>query len=478
MAKQNKNVRRRKAGRPNVIDISTLLREYAPNGNGLYVDNSIQRRTTAWHKDSPQEYIVSILDGGESMPLFYADIESGKKAEKRGTAGYNQYVTASENGANSFVSLDGLQRTTALLGFINGDFGVTGDFTDAWGGVHNLKNAYYHRLPETLRMTFDTTPMLIIVFSHYRYLELPVLFRRINSGEALNRMERRNSYFSPIAAFMRNMSETPEAIAFWRNLQGATKVGRMKDIDRLCNLAIYTIGNYRDTCPSNNTDALINAKPTDTVKDTLYSIGEGHLGFGSPSPYDESEMYRFRLIFELTLDIISTQKEFGIWSNKSGLPVYSFQALFFFVKELISRNLMIANSLSDIDVSSANTVVRQVSTWHRNMKNSDLARYSADNDAWTRAEAANDEAVTLGTMTKEERNAVALPEVVENLYYQQYHMYVSGVKNRQRFERDIKILVDEMIADNSVAFFDVEKDIDLYVNSSTLEGMKTVLQVA
>ena len=158
--------------------------------------------------------------------------------------------------------------------------------------------------------------------------------------------------------------------------------------------------------------------------------------------------------------------------------MYSFQALFFFVKELISRNLMIANSLSDIDVSSANTVVRQVSTWHRDMKNSDLARYSADNDAWTRAEAANDEAVTLGTMTKEERNAVALPEVVENLYYQQYHMYVSGVKNRQRFERDIKILVDEMIADNSVAFFDVEKDIDLYVNSSTLEGMKTVLQVA
>jgi hypothetical protein len=475
----NNNVRsRRTAGRPNVIDIATLLREYAPNGNGLYVDNNIQRRDSAWHKNSPQEFIFSILDGGESMPLFYADIESGKKAEKRGSAGYNQYVTASENGTNSFVSLDGLQRTTALLRFVNGEFGVTGEFTDAWGGVHSLNNVYYHKLPETLRMTFDTTPMLIIVFSQYRYGELPALFRRINSGEALNRMERRNSYFSPIATFMRSMSETPEAISFWKNLQGATRTGRMKDIDRLCNLAAFTISNYNATCLSDDVATLIDAKPTDMVKDTLYSIGEGHLDFGSPSPYDESEMYRFRLIFELTLDVINVQTEFEEWNRKSGLPIYSFQALFFFIKELISRNLMFANSLSDIDVSSANTIVRQVNTWHRDMKNRDIARYSTDIDTWVRAEAANDAAVVAGTMTKAQRNTVSQSEPVESDYFQKYHMYLAGVKNRKRFELDIKDLADKTIANSSVSFFDVEKDIDLYVNSSTLEGMKTALQVA
>ena len=474
MARSKISARRRTAGRPNVIDIATLLREYAPNGNGCHVSKSIQRRI-AWTKKAPQEFIFSILDGGESMPLFFADIESGKKVEKRGTVGYSQYVAACENGANSFVSLDGLNRTTALMNFVNGEFGITGEFTDDWGGVHTLKNHYYHKLPSTLRMTFDKTPMVIIVYSGLRFVELPALFRRINSGEALNRMERRNSYFSPIADFMRNMSETPEATLFWNNLQGATKTGRMKDIDRLCNLTIYTVGNYNN-CPDSG--ALIDAKPNDGVKDTLYSIGEGHSDFGSPSPYDEYEMYRFRLIFELTLDIISSQTEFEEWNKKSGLPVYAFQSLFFFVKELISRNLMIANSLSDIDVNSANTIVRRVHAWNRDMKKNGIAKYSADTDAWTARQQARDAAVSNGSMTKEQRNDIKDPEPKENDYFQQYHLYPTGVANRKRLERDVRCLVDKIIANNSVTLFDVEKDIDLYVNSSTLEGMKTALQVA
>ena len=139
---------------------------------------------------------------------------------------------------------------------------------------------------------------------------------------------------------------------------------------------------------------------------------------------------------------------------------------------------MFANSLSDIDVSSANTIVRQVNTWHRDMKNRDIARYSTDIDTWVRAEAANDAAVVAGTMTKAQRNTVSQSEPVESDYFQKYHMYLAGVKNRKRFELDIKDLADKTIANSSVSFFDVEKDIDLYVNSSTLEGMKTALQVA
>ena len=210
----------------------------------------------------------------------------------------------------------------------------------------------------------------------------------------------------------------------------------------------------------------------------MYSIGEGHSDFGSPSPYDEYEMYRFRLIFELTLNVISSQTEFEEWNKKSGLPVYAFQSLFFFVKELISRNLMIANSLSDIDVNSANTIVRRVHAWNRDMKKNGIAKYSADTDAWTARQQARDVAVSNGSMTKEQRNDIKDPEPKENDYFQQYHLYPTGVANRKRLERDVRCLVDKIIANNSVTLFDVEKDIDLYVNSSTLEGMKTVLQVA
>ena len=474
MGKSNINIRRRKAPAPHVIDILTLLSEYAPNGNGLYIDYGFQRRNTAWSRQSPRDFISDIFIDGMTTALSYADIESGKKTEKRGT-GYNRYVRASEKGANSYVSLDGLQRTTALMRFVKGEISVTGEFTDAWGGVHKLKNVFYNALPRTLRMTFDTTPVTIMVYSHRRYGELPALFRRINSGDALNRMENRNSYFSPIATFMRSMSMTPEAQIFWRNLHGATKIGRMKDIDRLCNLSIYTIGDYNNCTDK---DTLIDAKPTDAVKDTLYSIGDGYSDFGSPSPYIESEMYLFRLIFELTLDIISTQTEFEKWNKKSGLPVYAFQSLFFFVKELISRNLMIANSLSDIDVDSANTIVRRVHTWNRDMKKSGIAKYSADTADWTEEQERKDAAVSDGLMTKEQRNNEKDTEPKENDYFQQYHLYPTGVKNRQRLESDVKSLVDKVVADSSVILFDVRKDIEMYVNSSTIEGMKTVLQVA
>ena len=475
MAQSINRKRRRKARHPSphVIDILTLLSEYAPNGNGLYVDYGFQRTNFAWPKKAPRDFISDIFTDGMTTALSYADIESGKKAEKRGT-GYDKYVAASKGG-NSNVSLDGLQRTTALMRFVKGEITVTGEFTDAWGGVHQLNNCTYNTLPSTLRMTFDTTPVTIMIYSHRRYGELPALFRRINSGDALNRMEMRNSYFSPIATFMRSMSRTPEATIFWQNLQGATKIGRMKDIDRLCNLSIYTIRDYNNCT---DRDALIDTKPNDIVKDALYSIGDGYSDFGSPSPYIESEMYAFRLIFELTLDIISAQTEFEEWNKRSGLPVYAFQSLFFFVKELISRNLMIANSLSDIDVNSANTIVRRVHAWNRDMKKNGIAKYSADTDAWTARQQARDAAVSNGSMTKEQRNDIKDPEPKENDYFQQYHLYPTGVANRKRLERDVRCLVDKIIANNSVTLFDVEKDIDLYVNSSTLEGMKTVLQVA
>lgn len=475
MAQPNKKTRTiKRSFDPQKIDVSTLMQQFAPDGNGLFIDWSFQRRNTAWSRERQIEFICSILKGSQSAALVYADIASGIAAEPRAGTGRASYTRASGKGANGFISLDGLQRTTALVSFMNGEFGITGEFTDAWDALHVLENVYYHKLPDPLRMTFDMSDVIIHVHKHYRYNDLPQLFRDLNAGPELNSMESRNSYQTPVASFIRYMSETPEAANLWNNLQGVVKVGRMEDADKLCALALYTIGDYNYSKKAK----LTNVKPIESVKDTLYSIGDGYLDFGSTSPYIEFEMYRFRMIFEITLRVLQTQTCNAKWNKKAGLPVWAFNAMFFFVKELVSRNLMVGNSLYSVDVTNADNVTSRIDAWWNAMKSDSLTEYGEIMKSYNKEKENNVSAKRQGLITEEQLNDFDERAPKENKYFHKYNKYLSGVANRRRFENDIRALVDEMIADNSVAFFDVEKDIDLYVNSSTLEGMKTALQVA
>jgi len=475
MAQPNKKTRTiKRSFDPQKIDVATLMQQYAPDGNGLFIDWSFQRRNTAWSRERQIEFICSILKGSQSAALVYAEIASGIVAEARAGTGRASYIRASEKEANGFISLDGLQRTTALVSFMSGEFGITGEFTDAWDALHVLENVYYHKLPDPLRMTFDKSDVIIHVHKHYRYNDLPQLFRDLNAGPELNSMESRNSYQTPVASFIRYMSETPEAASLWNNLQGVVKVGRMEDADKLCALALYTIGDYNYPKKAK----LINVKPIDSVKDALYSIGDGYLDFGSTSPYIEFEMYRFRMIFEITLRVLQTQTFNAKWNKKAGLPVWAFNAMFFFVKELVSRNLMAGNSLYSVDVTTANDVTSRVDAWWNAMKSASNTEYGKKLTAYNKEKANNLVARGQGLISEEQLNDFEKRAPQENKYFHSYHRYINSVPNRKRFESDIKTLVDEMIADNSVAFFDVGKDIDLYVNSSTLEGMKTALQVA
>jgi hypothetical protein len=475
MAQPNKKTRTiKRSFDPQKIDVATLMQLYAPDGNGLFIDWSFQRRNTAWSRERQIEFICSILKGSQSAALVYADIASGIASEPRAGTGRASYIKSSEKGVNAFISLDGLQRTTALVSFMSGEFGITGEFTDAWDALHVLENVYYHKLPDPLRMTFDMSDVIIHVHKHYRYSALPQLFRDLNAGPELNNMESRNSYQTPVASFIRYMSETPEAANLWNNLQGVVKVGRMEDADKLCALALYTIGDYSYPKKAK----LINVKPIESVKDTLYSIGDGYLDFGSTSPYIEFEMYRFRMIFEITLRVLQTQTCNAKWNKKAGLPVWAFNAMFFFVKELVSRNLMVGNSLYSVDVTNADNVTSRIDAWWNAMKSDSLTEYGEIMKSYNKERENNVSAKRQGLITEEQLNDFDERAPKENKYFHKYNKYLSGVANRRRFENDIRALVDEMIADNSVAFFDVEKDIDLYVNGSTLEGMKTVLQVA
>ena len=112
------------------------------------------------------------------------------------------------------------------------------------------------------------------------------------------------------------------------------------------------------------------------------------------------------------------------------------------------------------------------------MKSDSLTEYGEIMKSYNKEKVNNLVARGQGLISEEELNDFEKTAPQESKYFHRYHKYVKEVQNRKRFESDIKTLADEMIADNSVAFFDVEKDIDLYVNSSTLEGMKTALQVA
>jgi len=487
----------RSSFRCQTIRVIELLSQYSINGNGLYVDYAFQRRNTAWDNWRKREFICSIFKGGQSAPMVYADINTGKMKESHGSSGYSSYEEASMNGEN-YVSLDGLQRTTTLVDFVDGKFGITGEFRDYNDNLHTLKNITYGKLPESLKMTFDTAMIAITVHEHYLYDELPPQFRTLNSGDAINRMESRNSYQSPMAIFIRSMGydeknpQAPKSL-FWERLQGKAKVGRMEDLDALCNLALFSIKDFNG---SSDNYGLVNVEPKDENKDKLYEIGDGHSDFGMPSLYNEDEVYKFRLIFELSVEIFNTQSLFSQWHHNGRLPRYMFWAVFFFTRDLIYRNLMVGKSIENISTSCADAIVKCLYTWHVNMKNSAAKDYAEEFDKWLEEKKLIDDAIFRGVMTEEEANRSDEPS--SRIHYHEYYKWIKGTGNRSRYVNEIESLTDHIVRNNSKKYiisrkngieikpdilefslFDATSAIDGYISSATIDGTpKKLAEVA
>ena len=129
----------------------------------IYTDRSFQRKD-CWPDDKIRRYILSVNKNRTPYPIVIADIKSGMfhSAEALNDNSLNYYEAISSKGYD-WISLDGIQRTRAMMKFFNDEITVSGDFVDADGKMVQVTNKYFSGLPQRLQDKFNDVEVEIKV---------------------------------------------------------------------------------------------------------------------------------------------------------------------------------------------------------------------------------------------------------------------------------------------------------------------------
>lgn len=145
--------------------------------------NPDYQRPSVWTRSQKQLLVDTILRGYDIPKLYW---------RKVGTA------------PDRYDVVDGQQRLRAIWGFFQGDFGLPKDADPIDGyAVANIK---YTRLPDDLRVRFDTYPLDIVLVEDADGDEVREMFLRLQNGTSLRAQEKRNAYPGQMRDFVRHLA--------------------------------------------------------------------------------------------------------------------------------------------------------------------------------------------------------------------------------------------------------------------------------
>lgn len=134
----------------------------------LNFDNAVQRGYT-WDNSRKSLLIHSMLYG-YAIPAMY--------------------FTRDENGV--YDSLDGKQRSNAIMEYMSGKFALSLDIPDVFddeGNRNNFTGMYYEQLPDWARDRIKDYNLTIYYYEDMTEAEIREFFRRLNNGKPLSSIE-------------------------------------------------------------------------------------------------------------------------------------------------------------------------------------------------------------------------------------------------------------------------------------------------
>jgi hypothetical protein len=292
----------------------------------ICVDRSFQRKV-CWSDDKIRKFILSVNKDRTPYPIVVSDIESGiyTSVTNLDESSENYYKRIQSDGF-TWISLDGLQRSTALMKFFNDKITVTGRFKDADGKSIDIDNKYFSALPQRLQDKFNDYVVEIKVMEDLLRDELKDFFININDGDALNDQEIRNAYPTKISKFIRDLSEHAITKDVWIKISGLRQSGIDRSLD-----AELLLKAFMATHPDKN------YSPNKKVMDNFYKLGcEGN----NVNEYRQEVRDRFKSIMTIVRDLCDQQT---VHVGKGKIPQRQWWAIVFLAAEVYDNNLQINN---------------------------------------------------------------------------------------------------------------------------------------
>ena len=181
----------------------------------LIIDPEFQRNVF-WKIESKSSFIESILLSFP-LPSFFV----------------NQQIDG------RYVIIDGLQRTTTLHQFVNGEFQLTG-----LNVLKNINGKNFKDLPSSYQARIEDKKILLFILKPSVPIEVIYeLFARINtSGTVLNRQEIRNGVLQGQATrLLRELSKQPY---FRQSIDNGVSDTRMKDRELILRYLSFKVLDY------------------------------------------------------------------------------------------------------------------------------------------------------------------------------------------------------------------------------------------
>jgi len=156
------------------------------------LDPVYQREGGVWSLEKKQLFIDSVLNNFDVPKIYVHDLganDSGKR----------------------FAVVDGKQRVTTVLAFVDGHFALADDFKlqIATSGIGIKAGQYFNELSEDEKNYFREKQLDVVIVETDDVDDIEELFSRLNNGEKLNAAEQRNAFGGKMAGAVREMASNP-----------------------------------------------------------------------------------------------------------------------------------------------------------------------------------------------------------------------------------------------------------------------------
>lgn len=151
------------------------------------------QRPPVWSRGQKQLLVDTILRGYDIPKFYWRQIASHP---------------------DKYDVVDGQQRLRAIWGFISGEYKLARDADPINGSA--VANLGYEKLPDDLRVHFDTYAIDVIVLEDTDEDEVREMFLRLQNGTSLKAQEKRNAMPGKMRDFVKRLSEHPffRSVAF------------------------------------------------------------------------------------------------------------------------------------------------------------------------------------------------------------------------------------------------------------------------
>lgn len=257
-----------------------------------------QRRSNIWSRWKRAHLVDSILNDFDVPKFYVADFTT-----YRSIKGMNQRNTP-------YAIIDGKQRFEAIFSYLSNEYPLNGTASiesnkDLQVGGLSFRELQ-DRFPALAQKLVNFIPVVMSVVSDDKAM-IDQMFIRLNSGEALNRAEKRNAFSGPIPLIVRDLTLHP---FFQKYIRFSTK--RMQEQNLLAKLLmIEHKGAFFDTKANNIDDFYKQADRDTTPVDDDEAIELG--------PYAETEQQVFATLEKMAK--IFHEKDI-LLSAQGNIPIY------------------------------------------------------------------------------------------------------------------------------------------------------------